>query len=139
MHFDIRGFSVQLQTYRIAAGLTQEKLAEMTGLSAHYIGNLEQSKRSPSISSIIRICNALCVSPEQLLKDSLSEDLLVLLSNEHTLREPAEAITHALSSLLPLDDEEAPTLFGVPIDQIPDPPAEKTFSSLFDDILLFPD
>jgi transcriptional regulator with XRE-family HTH domain len=52
---------------RIAAGMTQEELAERSGFSQQYISGLERGKRNPTIVSIYELGQALGVSHEQLV------------------------------------------------------------------------
>jgi len=52
---------------RIAAGMTQEKLAERSGFTQQYISGLERGKRNPTIVSIYELGQALGVSHEQLV------------------------------------------------------------------------
>ena len=52
MNYDTQGFAARLSALREKRGLTQEELAERSGLSAHYIGNLEQSVRKPSLNTL---------------------------------------------------------------------------------------
>ncbi len=52
---------------RLAAGLTQEELAERSGFSQQYISGLERGSRNPTIVSIFEIGQALGVSHEQLV------------------------------------------------------------------------
>lgn len=52
---------------RLAAGLTQEQLAERSGFSQQYLSGLEQGKRNPTIVSIYELANALGVSHVELV------------------------------------------------------------------------
>jgi transcriptional regulator with XRE-family HTH domain len=49
-------------------GLTQEKLAELTGLSQQYLSDLERGKRNPTIVTVYEIAQALAVTHLDLLK-----------------------------------------------------------------------
>lgn len=51
-----------LRQARLAAGLTQEQLAERSGFSQQYLSGLEQGKRNPTIVSIYELALALGVS-----------------------------------------------------------------------------
>ena len=51
-----------LRLARIAAGLTQEELAERSGFSQQYLSGLERGKRNPTIVSIYELAQALGVS-----------------------------------------------------------------------------
>lgn len=52
---------------RLAAGMTQEELAERSGFSQQYISGLERGKRNPTIVSVYEFAQALGVSHEQLV------------------------------------------------------------------------
>ena len=56
-----------VRSVRLAAGLTQEELAERSGFSQQYISGLERGRRNPTIVSIYEIGQALGVSHEQLV------------------------------------------------------------------------
>ncbi len=45
---------------------SQEKLGEMSGLSTHYISDIEQGKYSPTIPTIERIAKVLQIEPHLL-------------------------------------------------------------------------
>lgn len=46
--------------------LTQDKLAELTGLSTDFIGKIEVNINKPSLKSLIKIANALDVHIKEL-------------------------------------------------------------------------
>ena len=52
---------------RKAANLTQAKLSEKVGISEKYLSRIECGKQLPNISTVIRICDALCISADKLL------------------------------------------------------------------------
>ena len=49
-------------------GLTQERLAELSGFSQQYISGLEQGRRNPTIVTVYELAMALGVSYLDLLK-----------------------------------------------------------------------
>lgn len=58
----------ELKKYRIAAGLTQEQLAERAGISRITIANIERGSQSfVKSSTIIKLADALKVDPQVLL------------------------------------------------------------------------
>ena len=61
----------RIQINRERRGMKQEELAEQTDLSTNYISALERDAKNPSLDTFIRIANALGVSSDELLKDSL--------------------------------------------------------------------
>src|SRR5919201_5594076 len=61
---DETGFGERLRRYRITAGLTQETLAERTGLSVRGIADLERGvRRFPHVDTIRRLADALQLVP----------------------------------------------------------------------------
>jgi transcriptional regulator with XRE-family HTH domain len=56
-----------LKTMRSERGLTQERLAEDTGLSVAYISLLERSARTAPLATVERIANAIGIAPHLLL------------------------------------------------------------------------
>lgn len=136
MCMNLQGLAAQIRSIRLERGLTQEQLAELSGLSAHYIGNLEQAVRRPSLNAIFQICHGLGATPNQLLKDSISEEMLsglsVPVNDLNTLRQTISTLADALSDVLLLEDEESPSLFGVPAYLVTRAEPEPEFESLTD-------
>ena len=68
-------FAENLRKYRVSQGLTQEKLASISGLHVTYINAVERERRNISIENIERISDALEISPYFLfLTDDHIED-----------------------------------------------------------------
>ncbi|MFM7371852.1 MAG: helix-turn-helix domain-containing protein [Sphaerospermopsis kisseleviana] len=61
-------FGEHIRTIRKAQGLSQEQLAELSGLHRNYIGGVERGERNLALLNIIRIAHALGMSPSELLK-----------------------------------------------------------------------
>lgn len=57
----------ELRRARVAAGLTQEKLAENAGVDRTYVSLLERDKQSPSVEMLFRVCRALGIRPSTLI------------------------------------------------------------------------
>jgi len=74
MQYDKLGERIRQQ--RVLAKMTQEKLAEKAGISLSFLGHIERGNRKASLETIVGICNALKVSPNLLLQDSLDDNLL---------------------------------------------------------------
>jgi transcriptional regulator with XRE-family HTH domain len=62
-------FGSSLRETRAARRLSQERLAEMTGLSTNYIGEMERGLKAPGLPVIIRLSLALNVSVHHLLRE----------------------------------------------------------------------
>lgn len=56
-------FADVLRRSRLAAGLTQEQLADRAGITRNFVGLLESGRRGPSLESFIEICRALEIEP----------------------------------------------------------------------------
>jgi len=65
-------FGDRLKAERTARNMSQSKLAELCSTSEVVIRGFEKSRRKPSYDSLIKICNALMISPAHLLQDELS-------------------------------------------------------------------
>lgn len=104
MIYDTEGFAARLSALREARGLTQEELAECSGLSAHYIGNLEQSVRRPSLNTLFILCRVLGTTPDGLFQDSITEDMrsgrCAAPAEDGTLRDAYAELSAALEGWL---------------------------------------
>ncbi len=60
-------FGVRVRELRSNAGLSQEKLAEMTGFHRTYIGMIERGERNLSLSNIAEFAKAFNMSISELL------------------------------------------------------------------------
>lgn len=56
-------FGERLRALRLAAGLTQEKLAERADVHATYVGQLERGEKNATIESVCRLARALGADP----------------------------------------------------------------------------
>ena len=66
----------RVKQQRKLAHLTQEKLAEKAGISFAFVGHIERGTRKASLETLVKLANALKVSPDVLLRDSLDDDLV---------------------------------------------------------------
>lgn len=67
-------FAINLKWYRLERNFTQEKLAELSNLTAKYISDLERCKYSPSLARVQDIANALEIEPYILFMNNHKED-----------------------------------------------------------------
>lgn len=79
-----------LRSYRKRAGLTQEQLAEKSGLHRTYIGGIEQQRINVSLKNIERIATALEIDPVLLMIRAEQDDdgmprQILLDKNEYAL------------------------------------------------------
>lgn len=62
-------FAKNMKNFRLKQGISQEKLAELSGLHRTYIGSVERSERNIAIDNMEKIAGALSVSLIDLLFD----------------------------------------------------------------------
>lgn len=63
----LKKFGDAIRTRRNELGVTQMKLAELTGCSLQAIGNVERGQANPSLIMVYRISDALKTCPKDLL------------------------------------------------------------------------
>lgn len=95
MVLDYKAIGKRIKIARIQKDLTQEQLAEFVELSPTHMSNIETGSTRVSLTSIVRIANALSVTVDMLLCDSIiqervqfEKDIAVLLDdcNEYEIR-----------------------------------------------------
>ncbi len=62
-----RKFGANVRRVRKSMGLSQEALADESGIHRTYIGSVERCERNISLDNILAIARALKVSPAELL------------------------------------------------------------------------
>ncbi len=73
MQIDYNSLGLRIKEIRKNQGLTQEQLAERADLSTTHISNIENAKKVPSLQSIVSIANALSITVDALLCDSIEQ------------------------------------------------------------------
>lgn len=68
----MKGIGTRIKAGRVAAGLTQERLAEKVGISSTYLSAIECNVKDPKLATFIKIANAIGVSADDLLADVLN-------------------------------------------------------------------
>ncbi len=58
-----------IRSIRLKKGLSQEKLAELSGLHRTYIGGVERGERNISLINLVRLAKALDIPIDTLVKD----------------------------------------------------------------------
>ena len=86
----------KIRKYRKARGLTQDKLAEKTGLSTNFLGALERAEKNLTLANLINIANALDVTADILLCDEIK--------NGYKIK--ASLITEKIEKLSPSDRDK---------------------------------
>ena len=62
----------RLKSARLEKGYTQNALAQLSGVSNVYLGEIERGLKMPSLQSFIKIIQALDVSADYVLRDELA-------------------------------------------------------------------
>jgi transcriptional regulator with XRE-family HTH domain len=65
-----RNFGRVLRDFREDAGLSQERLANDSGLHKNYVGEIERGEKSPSLKTITALAATLRVAPSELLREA---------------------------------------------------------------------
>lgn len=60
-----------VRAVRQARGMTQERLAEVSGFSQQYISGLERGRRNPTVVTLYELAQALGSTPVELLQPQL--------------------------------------------------------------------
>ncbi len=71
MELDYKAIGKRIKIARIRADLTQERLAEMVQFSPTHISNIETGTTRVSLTAIVSLANALSVTVDDLLCDSV--------------------------------------------------------------------
>ncbi len=63
-----KNIGIKIKQLREQSGLTQEKLAEIAGISLDYMGKIEVNINKPGLKTILKLANALKIDPYKILK-----------------------------------------------------------------------
>ena len=108
MELDYKAIGKRIKIARIKADLTQERLAERTNISPTHLSNIETGTTRVSLSTMISIANALSVTSDDLLCDSIvmakaqfEKDIALLLEDcdEYEIRIVKDMIASLKESL----------------------------------------
>lgn len=66
----------RIRAHRKLCRMTQEQLSEQAGISLSFLGHIERGTRKASLETLVSLANALKISTDMLLQDSLDNDLL---------------------------------------------------------------
>lgn len=65
---ELRALGREVRRLRLAAGLSQEDLAEASGLHTNYIGGIERGERNVGIKAFLRLAAGLKIHPSKLFE-----------------------------------------------------------------------
>ena len=68
---DYKLLGQRIRAARLAAGLSQEQLAEKVGLTSQHISHTEVASTKISLPSLVKVANALQTSVDKLLSDNV--------------------------------------------------------------------
>ena len=97
----------RIRGYRTQLGLSQEKLAELSGCHPTYIGQLERGEKNATLESIDKIATSLNVSLSKLFENlggaNISKRNIPLECYEFLLTKTPEEQEHILKILIEMD------------------------------------
>lgn len=67
MTIDYSAVGKRISLIRKNCGMTQEQLAEKAELSNIYISHIENSRSIPSLETLMKLCSALDITPDEVL------------------------------------------------------------------------
>lgn len=82
----MKGIGTRIKAGRVAAGLTQERLAEKVGISSTYLSAIECNVKDPKLATFIKIANAIGASADDLLADVLNVKQYEYIEREERIR-----------------------------------------------------
>lgn len=85
MAVDYKQLGIRISYFRNKHGLSQEELGERIHVTNTHISRIENNKNKPSIDTLVDIANALGVSLDDLLVDSLEHSVSTADSEIHLL------------------------------------------------------
>lgn len=87
MNIDYTLLGRRIARLRKERHLTQDKLSEKADISNNYLSNIENGRSIPSLETLVRLCEAMEVTPDTVLmgtvtsgKQYMNDDIYLLLS-----------------------------------------------------------
>lgn len=71
MELDYIALGLRIAQRRKQAGIKQNILAEKLGISNNYLSGIERGREKPSLEILVKLCNALQVTPDYLLMGNM--------------------------------------------------------------------
>ena len=85
MVLDFKAVGGRIGACRLEAGMSQERLAELSDLSPPYVSHVERGAKGPSLGALIRLSAALGVTIDYLLAGSQQADPAAFMADAQTL------------------------------------------------------
>ncbi len=96
---DYIGLGRRVKTARREHNITQEELASRIGISLSFLGHIERGSRKASMETLVKLANALEVSLDHLMRDSL------IIKQEEEAPTPPIELLQSLRSPQPAPDQ----------------------------------
>lgn len=71
MELDYKNIGKRIVRRRKSLKISQIALAEKIDISNNYLSSIEHGKEKPSLDILVRICNAICVTPDYLIMGNM--------------------------------------------------------------------
>lgn len=71
LELDYKKIGIRLKEERLKKNISQEKLAELINMSKEHVSHIECGTTKLSLPTLVKICNALEITPDLLLLDSV--------------------------------------------------------------------
>lgn len=85
MAVDFGAVGARIRACRLEAGMSQERLAELSDLSPPYVSHVERGVKGPSLGALIRLAAALGVTIDYLLAGNQPADTGAYMSDVQAL------------------------------------------------------
>lgn len=98
---DYLSIGKKIKENRRHMGITQETLAEKVNVSIPHISRIECGFSSPSLQTLVDICNVLDITIDDLMRDSLSAGSNINRQLEELLSDCSKAELNFLANVIP--------------------------------------
>ena len=101
MEINYADIGARIRKYRLAAGWTQESLAERAGVEPSNLSHIERGATKLSLPTLISLCNALGVTADEVLCGSLIKSGHIAVREiDALLADCSDRELHALAEML---------------------------------------
>lgn len=107
----------RLKNLRLRSHLTLEDVSQRSGLEKSYLSRLERSLKRPSISTVLKLCDALGVKLSSLLEESAQDSMIRVIRKkdrkDHVVQGDSDNAVKNYQIVSPADDKRFLSLFLV--------------------------